>query len=172
LERNKDVSRSRAAKPVRPTRLTSLSTFDRMLRQVAIMGHRRLPFRHSRCRARIRLVCVSESTSASAGRSGTYRLRPSRQMDARPRLDRSFRQRPLRPRSTSFSATRRSEFMSVFEDHCRDKGLELRRPAAQVPPSTVASNAPQSSWRYEFYAATPARAHRQAPAPRRRFAHR
>jgi putative transposase len=45
-----------------------------------------------------------------------------------------------------------SEFMSVFEDHCRDKNLEL----AVLPPKRPDLNGgverAQSSWRYEFYA--------------------
>lgn len=45
-----------------------------------------------------------------------------------------------------------SEFRSVFEDHCRDKGLE----PVVLPPKRPGLNGcverAQSSWRYEFYA--------------------
>ena len=45
-----------------------------------------------------------------------------------------------------------SEFMSVFEDHCRDKGLELVVLPPKRPDLNGSVERAQSSWRYEFYA--------------------
>jgi putative transposase len=45
-----------------------------------------------------------------------------------------------------------SEFMSVFEDHCRDKGLELVVLPPKRPDLNGCVERAQSSWRYEFYA--------------------
>jgi putative transposase len=45
-----------------------------------------------------------------------------------------------------------SEFMSVFEDHCRDKGLELVVLPPKRPDINGCVERAQSSWRYEFYA--------------------
>jgi hypothetical protein len=107
------------------------------------MGHRRPPFRHSRSRSRIRLICVSESTSAPAGRSSTLppttRSPNGRSATSRPQLppaaartllDKLLGNAPFKVSGIQVDGG--SEFMSVFEDHCRDKGLELRRPAAQA----------------------------------------
>ena len=45
-----------------------------------------------------------------------------------------------------------SEFMSVFEDHCRDKRLELVVLPPKRPDLNGCVERAQSSWRYEFYA--------------------
>jgi putative transposase len=45
-----------------------------------------------------------------------------------------------------------SEFMSVFEDHCRDKRLELVVLPPRRPDLNGGVERAQSSWRYEFYA--------------------
>ena len=45
-----------------------------------------------------------------------------------------------------------SEFMSVFEDHCRDRGLELVVLPPKRPDLNGCVERAQSSWRYEFYA--------------------
>ena len=45
-----------------------------------------------------------------------------------------------------------SEFMSVFEDHCRDKRLELVVLPPRRPDLNGCVERAQSSWRYEFYA--------------------
>ncbi len=45
-----------------------------------------------------------------------------------------------------------SEFMSVFEDHCQDKGLELVVLPPKRPDLNGCVERAQSSWRYEFYA--------------------
>lgn len=45
-----------------------------------------------------------------------------------------------------------SEFMSVFEDHCRSKGLELVVLPPKRPDLNGCVERAQSSWRYEFYA--------------------
>jgi putative transposase len=45
-----------------------------------------------------------------------------------------------------------SEFMSVFEDHCRIKGLELVVLPPKRPDLNGCVERAQSSWRYEFYA--------------------
>ena len=82
-------------------------------------------------------------------------------MDDRPRLQRRIRQRrgvlldkllssaPFKVRGIQVDGG--SEFMSVFEDHCRDKRLEL----VVLPPKRRDLNGcverAQSSWRYEFY---------------------
>ena len=45
-----------------------------------------------------------------------------------------------------------SEFMSVFEDHCRENGLELVVLPPKRPDLNGCVERAQSSWRYEFYA--------------------
>src|SRR5947209_3237872 len=45
-----------------------------------------------------------------------------------------------------------SEFMAVFEDHCRQKGLELVVLPPKRPDLNGCVERAQSSWRYEFYA--------------------
>ena len=45
-----------------------------------------------------------------------------------------------------------SEFVSVFEDHCRDNGLELLVLPPKRPDLNGYVERAQSSWRYEFYA--------------------
>ena len=45
-----------------------------------------------------------------------------------------------------------SEFMSVFEHHCRDNGLELVVLPPKRPDLNGCVERAQSSWRYEFYA--------------------
>ena len=45
-----------------------------------------------------------------------------------------------------------SEFMSVFEDHCRDNGLELVVLPPKRPDLNGCVERAQSNWRYEFYA--------------------
>jgi putative transposase len=45
-----------------------------------------------------------------------------------------------------------SEFMSVFEEHCRNKGLELVVLPPKRPDLNGCVERAQSSWRYEFYA--------------------
>jgi putative transposase len=45
-----------------------------------------------------------------------------------------------------------SEFMSLFEDHCRDKSLELVVLPPKRPDLNGCVERAQSSWRYEFYA--------------------
>lgn len=45
-----------------------------------------------------------------------------------------------------------AEFMSLFEDHCRDKGLELVVLPPKRPDLNGCVERAQSSWRYEFYA--------------------
>ena len=82
-------------------------------------------------------------------------------MDNRPRLDRAS------------ARTRLLGKASFFEDHCRDKGLEL----VVVPPKRAALSGyverAQSSWRYEFYASydLPARIDKLQPLVEA-FAHR
>ena len=44
-----------------------------------------------------------------------------------------------------------SEFMSVFEDHCRDKQIELVVLPPKRPDLNECVERAQSSWRYEFY---------------------
>jgi hypothetical protein len=59
--------------------------------------------------------------------------------------------------------------MSVFEGHCRDKGLELRRPSKRPALNGRVERAPVKLALRVLHLLRPARAHRQAPAPRRRL---
>ncbi len=77
------------------------------------------------------------ATSASAGA-------------ARALLDKLLMRAPFKVRGIQVDGG--SEFMSVFENHCRDKGLELVVLPPKRPDLNGCVERAQSSWRYEFYA--------------------
>ena len=69
---------------------------------------------------------------------------------AKRRLDKLIASAPFPVRGIQVDGG--SEFMSVFEDHCRDKGLELVVLPPKRPDLNGCVERAQSSWRYEFYA--------------------
>ena len=83
-------------------------------------------------------------------------------MDARPCLSQSFRPRRQDPLDKllgtapftvkGIQVDGGSEFRSVFEERCRDKGLELVVLPPKRPDLNGCVERAQSSWRYEFYA--------------------
>ena len=69
---------------------------------------------------------------------------------ARDLLDKLLASAPFKVRGIQVDGG--SEFMSVFEDHCRDKRLELVVLPPKRPDINGCVERAQSSWRYEFYA--------------------
>jgi len=69
---------------------------------------------------------------------------------ARTLLDKLIASAPFKVRGVQVDGG--SEFMSLFEDHCRDKGLELVVLPPKRPDLNGCVERAQSSWRYEFYA--------------------
>jgi len=69
---------------------------------------------------------------------------------ARDLLDKLLASAPFKVRGIQVDGG--SEFMAVFEDHCRDKRLELVVLPPKRPDLNGCVERAQSSWRYEFYA--------------------
>ena len=65
-------------------------------------------------------------------------------------LDKLLAKAPFRVRGIQVDGG--AEFMAVFEDHCRESGLELVVLPPKRPDLNGAVERAQSSWRYEFYA--------------------
>ena len=65
-------------------------------------------------------------------------------------LDKLIESAPFKVRGVQVDGG--SEFMAAFEDHCRDKGLELVVLPPKRPDLNGCVERAQSSWRYEFYA--------------------
>jgi putative transposase len=65
-------------------------------------------------------------------------------------LDKLIESAPFKVRGVQVDGG--SEFMATFEDHCRDKGLELVVLPPKRPDLNGCVERAQSSWRYEFYA--------------------
>jgi putative transposase len=85
---------------------------------------------------------------------------------AKDRLDKLLAGAPFKIKDIQVDSG--SEFMSIFENHCRDKRLELVVLPPKRPDLNGCVERAQSSWRYEFYASydLPARIDRLQPASR------